>query len=152
MTKQHVLPNRLRRILPRIHKSHVQTVSSALRVKGVVTSPPSMQRTHQGDIGTRQIRRVCYPCNAHWLKDGEAAAFKVIEPLIVGRVPTLSVSDQRAIAFIAMTLTTMIELTHPPTASISQHDRAYVMEHGEPPANWFVWLARSLAEDRKSVV
>ncbi len=65
-----------------------------------------------------------------------------LTPLILGQTPIVSVKSQITIAsWVAMTWMTSEHLDQRGQAT-SQEDREWLMEKGEPPDDWLVWIGR----------
>jgi hypothetical protein len=77
-------------------------------VRGLVGEAPGMtvwasgehvERARQLPPATVTVRKVCRTCNEGWLHDLEEAARPIMTPLIEGDAASLSVEDQRVIAY-----------------------------------------------------
>lgn len=142
ITKQHILPNQLRRFLPRNFDSHGKVLTNInLATPGVAVMAPDISE-HQGHLGTRKIRRVCQTCNSGWLRSAEEAGLDVLRPLILGEAPVFTAHDQRVAALVSSTIFTMIDLDDIPTSAVSESERHFIYEHRKPPANWHLFAGR----------
>lgn len=141
MSKQHVLPDRLKKLVPRGGESanvitRYQVDAPEYAVIG------SEIRRRNASLGTKRKRCVCISCNGGWIERGESAAFNVLTPLILGGSGVLSHGDQAAISLMATTIAIMVDLDDPPTSAVAEAERRFVFENQRQPSNWFHFLAK----------
>lgn len=146
LSKQHVLPDRLKKLVPRDKGSHTQMLMRMRHEPGTVFIEPQL-RERQGHVGTRKLRRVCVRCNTGWMKEAEEAAFLVIEPMILGSWGRLTHDDQIKIAKIATIIASVADLDDPPMSGISKAERRTIQETEAPLPNWSIMLGRVRAEN-----
>jgi len=142
ITKQHVLPNRLRRILPRIGSEHTVSVYKFERTPDQ-TNVRYIPRLKQGHLGTRKIRVVCDGCNSGWIKRAEEKVFPALQELVTGETPQLTAEQSDDLALLACTIFTMIDLTDRESSAISQAERSHIYNERSPPRDWHLYIGRA---------
>jgi hypothetical protein len=143
VTDQHIWPDWLKGVLPRTSMVNYQIRSQTTlndQAEPSLTGPNI--RTRQGDPATRKVRKVCRPCNGGWMSRLESRAKPILVPLILGHSFTLAASDQWAIAAWAAMTTISAEMDDPETAVVPFSDRQWLMNMGEAPSHWYVWIGR----------
>lgn len=148
ITKQHVFPNRLRRIMPRLETHSNQMLTRILAHDEAIVVEPTFRR-HLGHPGVKKLRLVCESCNTGWIKEAEEAAFKFIEPFILGLNYELNAEDQASLKLFAAIMFSMIDLDDMRTSVVSQEERTSICNLQRPPPNWMIFLGRSNAADWK---
>jgi hypothetical protein len=87
------------------------------------------------------VRWVCAPCNNGWLSELEEAAKPILEPLILGRKRTLTLTEADTVAVWCVKTALLFQLTHPERREAPDAHYRWLFEHRVPPANTFAWLA-----------
>ena len=146
LTKQHILPDRLKKILPRTSTSHLQSLVVMHHTTGASTIRPKLLE-HQGHMGTRKLRKVCGPCNSGWIRLGEEAAFDLISAWILGEPVDLDADQQSRVSLIASTIFTMVDLDDLDTSAVIQADRSSIFDTKAPPPTWHIFVGRIDASD-----
>ena len=149
LSKQHVFPDWLKKVLPRDETINTQ---STLRMtvpaeKTVVVGPPEVA-TRQGHLGTRKLRIVCERCNNGWMSRLENEARTCVTHMITGASFHLGADQQSALASWAMLLAIVAEFTDRITLSVPATDRKSLMTTLVPPARtWRIFVARCRAPE-----
>lgn len=146
LSKQHILPNRIRHLIPRVGTMHsgIQTYYShgpnTLAVAPKIT-------TRNGAFGTRQLRVVCKPCNEGWMRIAEEEAIGILHPLILGNSRILSQEDCEKIELFCSIIFTMVDLDDPKMSGVSQSERSYIYNNRKAPDSWTLMIGRVDADD-----
>lgn len=145
LTKEHIWPDWLTAILPRVNTySQQSSAVNAERQGGkvnVIISPDPMRRG-QGSLIQRKVRKVCATCNSGWMSGIVSRTRNYVEELVRGRTCSLDRSNQTDLAAWAATSTIMAEFTDEKTAAIAPADRQVLMSTKAPPAEWSIFLGR----------
>jgi hypothetical protein len=113
MTKQHIWPKWLKKIVPQVASSHTQVSGEFLTFKPGAKTPPRKEAIFQGPAGSRKIKNVCERCNNGWMSQIEQAAMGSAIPMINNLACTISPQEQRVLASWFALMTMMIEFTGP---------------------------------------
>jgi hypothetical protein len=142
LTKEHVLPDWLRSIFPRL-PTDMHTVGTVdwihLPTVGVIPLPSRRQR--QGQAGSRKVKVVCKGCNTGWLSTMEEATKPILSPLVQGTAGMLKAAEQRALAAWIAKTTMTSEFLEPKQTSIRQAEREDFRLRREPGDHWRIWIA-----------
>jgi len=151
ITKQHILPDRIKHLVPRLvpYHSH-QTERVFYNPDGTVCCREPAKKLSPGHLGNRRFRVVCLNCNTGWMKRAEEEAFEYAEPIILGRTLVLSAEAQQKLTTLAALIMCMVDLTDQPTSTITQADRAYIRETRQAPASWYLFLGRTDSPEWKT--
>ena len=145
LTKEHILPRWLQGVLPKKFAGLSHSVTRLPYPDGSVLPLHSSYRpTRQGDPLVRTLRVVCRTCNNGWMSKLQNIAKPSLLPLILNADWSgLTIGDLKSIAsWVAMTCA-VNEYADPPTVSIPQEDRTYLMARLEPPSErWTIWMGR----------
>lgn len=142
LSKQHVFPNRIRRILPRLEQNYTQSQIKIFQNGDRIGITPSID-VKQGNVGNRRHRCVCKKCNNGWIRKAEEESFPVLERLIIGvNSAELSASDCRKVSLVASIIASMVDIDHKRSSAASDVDRFHIADHLEAPPNWLMFLAR----------
>jgi hypothetical protein len=99
LTKEHVLPDWLRSIFPRL-PTDTHTVGTVdwvhLPTAGIMPLPS--RRLRQGQAGSRKVKVVCKGCNTGWLSVMEESTKPILGSLVQGTAGVLTNTQQRALA------------------------------------------------------
>jgi hypothetical protein len=144
MTKQHIIPDRLRNILPRIATAHTLSIEEHRWIPGAAKPLilPSSE-DHEGHLGTKRYRVVCEVCNGGWIKAAEDEAFKTLEGLINGRPLLVAPQEQASIAVACAVMFCMIDRTEDLPGTILQNEREALRETLALPPTWLLYWGRS---------
>jgi hypothetical protein len=146
MTKQHVLPNRLKALVPRVHDATEHTSERLIYDSaGRLAVALPARRVRRGHLGGRQLRIVCQSCNTGWIRAAEEEAFAALCPLILGvdPAPVLQPREQFSVATMAATIFCMIDMLDRPNSAVTHADRLYLSDHSAPPPHWHIFLGRT---------
>jgi hypothetical protein len=96
-----------------------------------------VERDRQYPVGLPGVivRSVCEPCNNGWMARMEGQIRPIVEPMIRGRVTSLSVEDQINIATWASKTSVALESHEPTTLVTLPQDRALIRTQLRPPAH-----------------
>jgi hypothetical protein len=141
MTRQHVFPDRLRHVLPRIASVRLNAQVHRTTTDGK-TKSHQKRRTSQGSTQTHRIRRVCANCNSGWMKNLEEAAFPTTERLIRGECWQLSADDRAHLVRLALNIALVGEHLEANCVTTSQQEREHFRNTQTPPHKWFVFMGR----------
>ncbi len=147
LSKQHIFPNRLRRLLPRDAINHTGHLINISYADNTTIISPELPKTKNGHLGTKQLRIVCRECNAGWMNDIEKRSFVFIEPMIAGLNVLLDSSAQQALASFCAIFFSVADREHVPTSGIGQKERTYVFENRKPPTTWNLFIGRTNSND-----
>jgi hypothetical protein len=142
LTKEHVWPQWTHEFLS---KSPVpKNVRVGFTAGASIPSPMIDQRREkQGDVQTLQVRVVCREhCNGGWMSRLETAIVPVLTPLITGQTIDLREQEQKKLAGWIAKTTMMFEYADHKHVSSSSFHRRFLMESGEPPPGWRIWIAQ----------
>lgn len=140
LTKEHVLPDWLRAIFPRL-PTDTHTLGAidwvALPTVGLVPLPS--HSSAQGQVGSKKVKVVCKSCNNGWMSRLEETAKPLVEELLHGHHQTLREIDQRLLATWITKTAMTAEFIRPTEVAIPKNDRQWLQQHLEPPAHWSIW-------------
>lgn len=145
LTKQHVIPDRLKRILPR-EAQPTRTQEKVSYTDGTLRIPKDCVpdfKVKQGHLGTVRLRCVCASCNNGWMSEVEDAAFPALEALIFDRDVTLSCSEQNTVAAMIANMACTVDLLDIPHATVNQAERTHIFNYRNPPSHWGIFVGRS---------
>ncbi|MFD2579544.1 hypothetical protein ACFSTD_15140 [Novosphingobium colocasiae] len=125
MTREHVVPNWLRNIIPRVSENHTHVATLYIKKN---ESKPTFQRfvkTRGGNLGTRQLLMVCEICNTGWMKDLQDELIPILSPLINGDWTKFSAQHaERISVWLAMT-TSVVAMSFPKSGGVTVNDRNF---------------------------
>jgi hypothetical protein len=148
MSEQHIFPDRLRRVLPRVHGTRQLGAWDHIRRGNKIRDRVETVKHNQGSIAASRIRRVCKTCNNGWLREMEQECFPLIERLIIEPNTVLQPPDQTKIARVATSMAMVGEWLYPEHITTSQEEREEFREKLAPPKGWFVFIGRTIFRDR----
>ncbi len=145
VTKGHVWPDWLKKILPTTASHHEITTGYFATFEPEVLGLPKTKEEKQGPARSRKPRNTCAKCNSEWMSGVETAAIPFATPLIKGDDFQLNGEGQHILAaffsLIAMRLQFLGDMR-----PIPAWDRLYLKEHLEPPPLWGIWIAKYIGE------
>lgn len=149
VTKQHMWPDWLKKIIPREGNKHSQnTILTKLISHKTVFVQPDI-KFKRGPIGARKIRNVCGKCNSGWMSRLEESARLALTSIVLCEEKILTEKELLSIASWSAMTSIVAEYTDPKTQSIPEEDRRTIMNHGIPPSNWHIWLGNYNGEKWK---
>jgi hypothetical protein len=142
LSREHVVPDWLRHILPRIADSHIHRgVRLAYATDGIKVT--LIYKEHQGNFANRQKRNVCKLCNEGWMSILQQQAIPVLTPLIQGVWDGFDENVAALIVPWSCMTASAIAMSYADTEGVTQADRSYIREHVKAPPNWSVFLGRA---------
>jgi len=147
LTREHVFPDWLRRVLPRLTGTSWQILTSRREVSSQPLNE-SKRKDNGYNIGSTQLKVVCVDCNGGWMSRLQEAAIPLLTPLINGEIHHIPVEHQVTIAQWVIMTVSMQQLTNPEPKShiITSRERnnLRLARLGEAPMNhqgWTIGLA-----------
>jgi hypothetical protein len=140
LTKSHVWPEWLERVLPQTATHHEQIIGQFYTFTPQMEGPAFSRKTKQGHVATRKPRNTCLKCNGGWMRRIEEAVMLIMQPLLAGQPYPLNTFYQRLLASFLCLICMRVEATS--IRAIPSADRDWLMKHFEPPKNWNIWIAR----------
>lgn len=144
ITREHVVPNWLRHVIPRVSDEYLHanfTLHPALMGPNTVAIVPQMNPAKR-NIGNRQLFMVCETCNTGWMHQLQDELMPVLKPLIRGDWSHFDAqSASRIGSWLAMTVT-VIAMSMPQTRGVTRLERSLIYSNKEPPENWRMWIGR----------
>ncbi len=143
-SKQHLLPNWLRRALPVEEGDYVDVVGDSSKASWTGT-----QGT--GGVNSQKMRGVCIDCNGGWMSNLEELTRPVMKRLAVGGEWWALSDDERRRLMVWAIMTTMVyDASHSPTSGIGQGEREAFRHAKDAMPGWHAWFGRrrEAAHDR----
>jgi len=134
MTKQHIFGKRLLGLLDNPVGKHlfVERLESGTTVK-----------QKDGNVWSKQLRRVCERCNVGWMRNLEERTFGLLSDLIQGS-SLIPISSQQFLAARLSQMAMTASLTIPNSLdAIDVKDRRHLKDCIEPPPHWVIFLCRA---------
>lgn len=98
ISQEHVVPNWLRKVIPRVDESHGFTGFSIRRLpdaKSIIYQPGIAFA--EGNIANRRVYMVCQRCNNGWMSRLQNELKPILTPLILGTGQTSKACDSIAL-------------------------------------------------------
>jgi hypothetical protein len=150
LSKEHVWPEWTHEYLSR-DAEPVNVRASFAVDASAPTALLEQRRRKQGDVHTLQVRVVCREhCNGGWMSRLEMAAAPILIPLIKGDALYLGPHEQKVLASWITKTSMMFEFADHKRISSSQGHRRFLMQSGEPPVGWKIWIANYRGEEWRS--
>jgi hypothetical protein len=146
MSDQHVFPDRLKHVVPRIPGTRQYGAVDLTRRKGKTVKEDRTLKQNQGSIGTSKVRHVCKPCNEGWLNVMEQTCFPVVTQLIREEKLSLNKDDQRKLVSLATSIALVAEWLPNGKVISTQEAREAFRRTLEPPPNWFLFIGRNASD------
>jgi len=144
MTKQHVFPDRLKHVLPKLEDPKRAAISRNRIVRrGKLISREDARKDSHGSPSQFKIRKVCERCNNGWLKKMEDDSVPVLEHLVTGELSMLTKPDQERLARLATSIAMVGEWITRGNAYTTQDERTAFKLKLYPPPGWFVFIGRN---------
>jgi hypothetical protein len=151
MTKEHVLPDWLRAIFPRLPTdTHTMGVVEWVHLPTVGIAPLATRKRGQGQAGSKKVKVVCKGCNIGWLSTMEDVTKPTLERLVYGETGVVTVADQRQLATWIAKTTMTAEFLMPKEVAIKQSEREEFRLRRDPGAHWQIWIALYVGERRQA--
>ena len=148
LTKQHVWPDWLRNVVPRLNNTHEQSkihVLTNLMNKSAHISPSL--KNYQGHQGVRKIRNVCKTCNGGWMSRLETKAKPLLSSMILQNPVVLEKEAQAIIASWVVMTSIVAEFTDQTSMAIPISHRGIFMKTVSPPSGWKIWIGKYEGEE-----
>jgi hypothetical protein len=142
ITKQHIWPEWIKKIIPGTASSHSVVTGEFLTFNPGPKYPQTHAAMRQGPAGSRKVRNVCGPCNGGWMGRLETLVKPTASALILNQFRIIEGDEKRYLATWLSLISMMVEFTNPATAAIEQRDRTFLMERLEPPPHFNIWISR----------
>lgn len=143
ITREHVVPDWIRKVIPR--KSDTRT-HSGLRFLGVgtpnVTIVPFLN-PQRGNSGNRKLFMVCHACNTGWMKDLQDELIPLLTPLMRGNWEDFTEAAASRIAVWAAMTVSVIAMSYRDSKGVTTVERKFIRENRAVPPNWLVWIGRA---------
>jgi hypothetical protein len=146
LTKGHVWPDWLNRILGKTATHHEQETGKFKTFHPAVPGPEHVVRTRQGHARSRKPRNTCKRCNTGWMSLMEDRARGCATRLILGQPQLLDLSDQDAFASLLTLIAMRFEFLGDMRA-ISAQERDWLRYYREPSKNWKIWISGFRGDD-----
>ncbi|MFK8038746.1 MAG: hypothetical protein AB8B74_10685 [Crocinitomicaceae bacterium] len=140
MTKQHIWPNFLRKIV-QFKNNAVNTKTTIHYTDKFVSVTPSYKK-QQGDMLTKKIRRVCRACNNGWMSVLESQIKEVVSGLINEETLELENNLQSQLSAWITLVVVMAEFLDEHTKSVPTKDLLYLMKNIKTPQGWKIFIGR----------
>lgn len=149
LTKQHVLPDWIKNVLPRDKSNFVaNSVYSRIDTNtGRVLSRDPKKILKNGHQGTQKIRNVCANCNGGWMNDIEIKVKPFLSEMILGKTIKLNIDQQLELTKWVVMTSIMGEFTDRRGLAIPVSHRKILMEQGRPGETWKIWLGRYVGDE-----
>ncbi len=134
MTKQHVFGKRLLSLLDGRLGTHL-----------VIDRSPGSTETKKrdGNVWSKQLRRVCSDCNNGWMRRLEEDSFDLLSRLIIGETTIVSKERQTKLAARLAQMIMVAYLSREEVDAITNDERVNLRTNLSPPADWKIFLCRS---------
>jgi hypothetical protein len=150
LSKEHVWPEWTHKFLSRDAEPINVRANYAVDVNAPIASLEE-RRLKQGEVKTLQVRVVCREhCNGGWMSRLEEEAVPILTPLIKGEGIHLGAQEQRTLAAWITKTAMIFEFADHKRVSSSPEHRRFLMQSGEPPTGWKIWIAKYRGEDWKT--
>jgi hypothetical protein len=142
LTKSHVWPEWIEKILPQSATHHEQIVGQFYTFVPEVEGPAFWKKIKQGHVGTRKPRNTCKECNGGWMRRMEEATMSIMPPLLLGHPYLLETFKQRLLASFLCLISMRVDLSSYKMRAIPSADRGLLIRYFAPPESWKIWIAR----------
>jgi hypothetical protein len=148
LSKAHIFPAWLHLYNKERTDKHIQEVGTFETFTPRSRTPAPRRTIHQGDAGTKKVRKVCIKCNSGWLGDIETPAKPLVLWLMRQKHKTITPSMQRILARWFCAITMLLDAAvGAETSAVPQADRDHFRLHKDPPDHWRIWIARYVGEN-----
>jgi hypothetical protein len=144
VTKQHVIGDRMRKIIPALTAVGHQGLREASRytkLPGIRSLPPKVEIDRRpGSIVNWQLKVACEACNIGWMRLLEEAAYPFIEKLILGESFELSKADQTLVTRWISQVWLVSQYMKNDWVITPQEQRVLFRQQHLPPAGCQIWI------------
>jgi hypothetical protein len=149
LTKSHIWPEWAQTLLPEAATHREHSIGKFDTFRPTAAGPALFQKIRQGHVGTRKPRNTCVTCNSGWMRLIEESTMPFLAPLLLAQPHRLDLAEQQMLAALLCLVSMRLELSwRDGPKAIPQSDRDWLMETPEPPANWKIWIARYVGNER----
>jgi hypothetical protein len=141
VTKGHVWPDWLNKILPRTPTHHEEINGELLTFTPKIPVSPQSRTLRQGQTRSRRPRNTCRQRNGGWMSTIEGNAIQFATPLIQGESVHLAPRAQQILAAFLCLITMRLEFLEKSRVTKTQK-RLHLKQMQQPPTNWKIWIAR----------
>ena len=142
MSKQHIWPNWLKKVYPRVNSSHISE-SYGLNTTDGRPKYYSSSKEHTGHQGTSKVKKVCIACNGGWMSRIENNMKPIFSSLLLDESIIIDLTDQVLLSNWAVMATIVAEHAENRRVSISETDRSLLYTNQLPPDGWIIWIAKN---------
>ena len=140
MSKGHVWPDWLNKILPKTATHHEQETGKFNTFDSTVPGPEHQVRIARGHARSRKPRNTCRRCNGGWMSLMEDYARPAATRLILDVPQLLDLANQDAVAALLTLISMRLEFLGDMRA-IPAEERNWLRCHLEPSNDWKIWIA-----------
>jgi hypothetical protein len=102
---------------------------------------PTQTKVREGRAVSKKLRNTCLKCNNGWMHAIEDEAKPSLEKLIRNESIVLDQEAQQKLASLISLVTIRAEFLDRKFGS-TKSEKDFLREHGVPPPNWRIWIAR----------
>jgi hypothetical protein len=146
LTKGHVWPDWLNKILPKTATHHEQETGKFNTFETAVPGPKHVVKTAQGHARSRKPRNTCVRCNGGWMSLIEDHARSCATRLIFDLPQLMDLRDQDSIASLLTLIAMRLEFLGDMRA-ISDEERDWLRYYREPSEDWKIWISSFGGDD-----
>jgi len=142
LTKAHIFPEWLHLLNHEKTQHHLTEVGVFHTFTPQIRSPALRRTVHQGDSGTRKVRKVCKGCNSGWLGSLETPAKPSVLRLMSETRGLIDQPMQIALARWLCAIVMLVDASEAALSAVPQSDRDHFRQTTNPPRSWRIWIAR----------
>jgi hypothetical protein len=144
ITREHIVPDWVRNVVPRIADHHTH---SATRIVPHPTEHAALVipklNSHEGNLGNKKLLMVCHSCNTGWMKNLQDELIPILTPLIRGDWDKFDEAAAARIAVWTAMTASVVAMSHRGTLGVTTSDRRHIFKTKSVPPNWCIWLGRA---------
>lgn len=142
LTKEHIWPNWLKDVVPRISPKHQFQTGGGSRKQGSLKLQNERNKWGTGDIHSQKLKIVCGACNNGWMSRLQESAKAILLPLPMGDREdfNFSVDECTLLSTWATMFTMVVEFRDTESAAITYDERHSFSRTNMPSFNWHIWL------------
>ena len=146
LTKGHVWPDWLNKILPKSATHHEQETGKFNTFEAAVPGPQHVIKVAQGHARSRKPRNTCLRCNGGWMSLMEDRARGCATRLILDLPQLMDLGDQNSVASLLTLIAMRLEFLGEMRA-ISNQERDWLRYYREPSDDWKIWISAFGGDD-----
>jgi len=143
MSREHVVPDWLKKVLPRTSEAYTQHGTRTQQTGPDEATFRKFSRTQPGNIGNRRLLMVCVQCNTKWMRGIQDATRPILTPLIRGIWDDFDEAKGAQIALWAAMTVCVISASAPDMPGVHPDQMKYMNGHRAVPPDWGVWIGRA---------